>query len=131
EVLTGEAEQHLTKNRHGRPQVQPQHVIAHRNDVVGRRVPIILKSEQHDSVSLVDNTQRRLRDGDALAEIEGTIAAGELDLLALLINRGLQQHLKGVGGQHDRRVLTDRKSTRLNSSHVSISYAVFCLKKKR
>src|SRR5699024_12805186 len=27
--------------------------------------------------------------------------------------------------------LRDRKSTRLNSSHVSISYAVFCLKKKR
>src|SRR5699024_11548655 len=26
--------------------------------------------------------------------------------------------------------LSDRKSTRLNSSHVSISYAVFCLKKK-
>src|SRR5207249_10597064 len=28
------------------------------------------------------------------------------------------------------RVDEDRKSTRLNSSHVSISYAVFCLKKK-
>src|SRR5437868_10435852 len=28
------------------------------------------------------------------------------------------------------RELGDRKSTRLNSSHVSISYAVFCLKKK-
>src|SRR5699024_11710889 len=27
-------------------------------------------------------------------------------------------------------LLGDRKSTRLNSSHVSISYAVFCLKKK-
>src|SRR5690625_7101031 len=27
--------------------------------------------------------------------------------------------------------LVDRKSTRLNSSHVAISYAVFCLKKKR
>src|SRR5438477_13038181 len=27
--------------------------------------------------------------------------------------------------------LTDRKSTRLNSSHMSISYAVFCLKKKK
>src|SRR5690554_7605429 len=27
-------------------------------------------------------------------------------------------------------MLTDRKSTRLNSSHVRISYAVFCLKKK-
>src|SRR5690625_7915762 len=27
--------------------------------------------------------------------------------------------------------LQDRKSTRLNSSHVAISYAVFCLKKKK
>src|SRR6266702_4919651 len=27
--------------------------------------------------------------------------------------------------------ITDRKSTRLNSSHVAISYAVFCLKKKK
>src|SRR5690606_25841056 len=28
-------------------------------------------------------------------------------------------------------IMTDRKSTRLNSSHVKISYAVFCLKKKK
>src|SRR5436309_5606104 len=28
-------------------------------------------------------------------------------------------------------VILDRKSTRLNSSHVKISYAVFCLKKKK
>src|SRR5439155_14045273 len=28
-------------------------------------------------------------------------------------------------------VIQDRKSTRLNSSHVAISYAVFCLKKKK
>src|SRR4051812_49811088 len=28
-------------------------------------------------------------------------------------------------------VIQDRKSTRLNSSHMSISYAVFCLKKKK
>src|SRR5699024_9220700 len=33
------------------------------------------------------------------------------------------------GAQHHG--LQDRKSTRLNSSHVSISYAVFCLKKKK
>src|SRR5699024_11705372 len=31
----------------------------------------------------------------------------------------------------NRLCLLDRKSTRLNSSHVSISYAVFCLKKKK
>src|SRR5690349_22280976 len=31
----------------------------------------------------------------------------------------------------DSATLEDRKSTRLNSSHVEISYAVFCLKKKK
>src|SRR5438876_4796740 len=34
------------------------------------------------------------------------------------------------GREHSRRY-PDRKSTRLNSSHPSISYAVFCLKKKK
>src|SRR3989442_2916500 len=33
-----------------------------------------------------------------------------------------------AGGQA---IVADRKSTRLNSSHVRISYAVFCLKKKK
>src|SRR5207249_10086900 len=33
--------------------------------------------------------------------------------------------------RHGAVVVQDRKSTRLNSSHVSISYAVFCLKKKK
>src|SRR5699024_12623249 len=32
---------------------------------------------------------------------------------------------------HEQLRAVDRKSTRLNSSHVSISYAVFCLKKKK
>src|SRR2546426_5640597 len=38
----------------------------------------------------------------------------------------LRAHQRGV-----RQVLRDRKSTRLNSSHLVISYAVFCLKKKK
>src|SRR3712207_7806643 len=33
--------------------------------------------------------------------------------------------------RHRERVRQDRKSTRLNSSHANISYAVFCLKKKK
>src|SRR5215471_20848906 len=39
----------------------------------------------------------------------------------------------GVKPAHDVRPMNggDRKSTRLNSSHVEISYAVFCLKKKK
>src|SRR4051812_49708353 len=47
---------------------------------------------------------------------------GRIGLLALLAQ----------GRQHDRHDRgADRKSTRLNSSHMSISYAVFCLKKKK
>src|SRR5690242_20919207 len=44
---------------------------------------------------------------------------------------------RGVGGvfaavaDRDEEAERDRKSTRLNSSHMSISYAVFCLKKKK
>src|SRR5690625_5834505 len=36
-----------------------------------------------------------------------------------------------IGLDKDKKSKIDRKSTRLNSSHVAISYAVFCLKKKR
>src|SRR5699024_11723880 len=43
-----------------------------------------------------------------------------------LQNFALQETLK----RYNFEVETDRKSTRLNSSHVSISYAVFCLNKQ-
>src|SRR5207245_3447052 len=50
------------------------------------------------------------------------------------VDRG--QHARRRGGGRARRARgggggADRKSTRLNSSHGSISYAVFCLKKKK
>src|SRR5437870_10566538 len=49
------------------------------------------------------------------------------------------QHYAAIPGFSQRRSVrrdsprgkSDRKSTRLNSSHVAISYAVFCLKKKK
>src|SRR5690625_6629418 len=44
----------------------------------------------------------------------------------------LDDWLDGTGQTPDEVLARrDRKSTRLNSSHVAISYAVFCLKKKR
>src|SRR5690625_5628975 len=45
---------------------------------------------------------------------------------------GVGQGLVQIGGSGDLHAVdrSDRKSTRLNSSHVAISYAVFCLKKK-
>src|SRR5690625_7107533 len=42
----------------------------------------------------------------------------------------MQMGLKVAISDSQWRGPTDRKSTRLNSSHVAISYAVFCLKKK-
>src|SRR3712207_8576264 len=41
-----------------------------------------------------------------------------------------QRRHRAEGGEHRRQVggVRDRKSTRLNSSHANISYAVFCLK---
>src|SRR5438477_9844900 len=52
----------------------------------------------------------------------------------LLLSLGTRHQALDVwlAGQriHVYRVHRDRKSTRLNSSHMSISYAVFCLKKK-
>src|SRR3989475_4322053 len=47
--------------------------------------------------------------------------------------RGIEKDIRGVAARvfklHD--AGRDRKSTRLNSSHSQISYAVFCLKKKK
>src|SRR3712207_6987187 len=47
---------------------------------------------------------------------------------------GVQFHPESIASQHGHDLLRnflDRKSTRLNSSHANISYAVFCLKKNK
>src|SRR5438445_6271027 len=46
---------------------------------------------------------------------------------AVRIDHGGRRPTQARGARHPR----DRKSTRLNSSHANISYAVFCLKKKK
>src|SRR3712207_8625240 len=64
----------------------------------------------------------------------------EADRLLAAVHRAVPRvgprRLRGVpqrgGHRGDEPLLaTDRKSTRLNSSHANISYAVFCLKKKK
>src|SRR5439155_15423117 len=57
------------------------------------------------------------------------VIAGERPVGPLVaVGRHLAVHVEVVE-QHP--AVGDRKSTRLNSSHVAISYAVFCLKKKK
>src|SRR5688572_32619804 len=58
----------------------------------------------------------------------------QVDALVLEQPSGEEQRrgrASGPGGAAHRGALQDRKSTRLNSSHSQISYAVFCLKKKK
>src|SRR5690554_2485077 len=64
-----------------------------------------------------------------MVAIENTLVGSLLANYTLLKDSGFM-----VLGEHKLRIkhqlMADRKSTRLNSSHVRISYAVFCLKKK-
>src|SRR5699024_11243314 len=88
--------------------------------------------------------------GAEVAQVQ--VAAGGGSVAAGAVGRGVSEHAersgsrdgpagrrrpvrRGPGGPRGRGRTRDerrgdRKSTRLNSSHVSISYAVFCLKKK-
>src|SRR5699024_4767611 len=76
-------------------------------------------------VDVDDLDEDVLVDGDdLLGQIH--VALGQLGDVHETLDAVLDAHERTEGDQ-----LGDRKSTRLNSSHVSISYAVFCLKKKR
>src|SRR5476651_1519353 len=65
-------------------------------------------------------------------------AGGGVDTVTRIVADGLQKRLgqpvivenrAGAAGNIGAEAVLDRKSTRLNSSHANISYAVFCLKK--
>src|SRR5438309_4151774 len=67
------------------------------------------------------------RSGGDDGEVEATRAEGGVGDVDDLVAGGVEG---GGGGADGDGLAEDRKSTRLNSSHSSISYAVFCLKKK-
>src|SRR5947209_12558411 len=90
----------------------------------------------------VEGLEKILQEHGGIARAAGAAEAlcSSLDLRRVAGVRPL----RGAGALHARRgvlslllcryprggLLVDRKSTRLNSSHANISYAVFCLKKK-
>src|SRR5258705_4970168 len=69
------------------------------------------------SISMVDRAKLDLGDPPI-------IKIGSADAARALVRRELERKPDFI------KVWLDRKSTRLNSSHLGISYAVFCLKKK-
>src|SRR3712207_7509887 len=60
--------------------------------------------------------------GVRVAEDDGLLFSYNVTRLDAKLRKALNRERSNVG---------DRKSTRLNSSHANISYAVFCLKKKK
>src|SRR2546422_4353122 len=83
--------------------------------------------------TLFRSSSRRFRDGRPRRPESAQHLPGLQRLDRRPHTRALRRHalwrLKETGGRDGD--LTDRKSTRLNSSHGYISYAVFCLKKKK
>src|SRR5690625_6082096 len=76
-------------------------------------------------VSALPDTQLRVNINSAPPELLVAVVSG------LGIDQARRVEADGPYSDLNRFVEQDRKSTRLNSSHVAISYAVFCLKKKK
>src|SRR3712207_7587362 len=74
-------------------------------------------SDKRNEAQLLKNYQA------SLTTVAGKLTKAEAELANLEAGFARRQQLLAE--------ITDRKSTRLNSSHANISYAVFCLKKKK
>src|ERR1035441_3958300 len=98
-----------------------------------KTVPALADDRQDRLLVLCEATARLRRPlhwrPSAIAFRQPQIVAHS-DLIAIAKHRGARQgHQQAVGEFHAPTIPLDRKSTRLNSSHLGISYAVFCLKK--
>src|SRR3712207_7095798 len=77
---------------------------------------------------LVDDDQRVTLDAPQFV-VQRVAVLGGVEAVDPLLGGGKGDAVAGLAGLDRQR--EDRKSTRLNSSHANISYAVFCLKKKK
>src|SRR3712207_7585122 len=101
-------------------------------DVMGVPTLIVARTDALAATLLtsdVDELDRPFLTGDRTLEGYYTVRGG-MDA-ALARGRAYAPYADVVWCETSRPDLEDRKSTRLNSSHANISYAVFCLKKKK
>src|SRR5436305_4195893 len=94
------------------------------------RSTFILQDPGGDELFKIQERKLRVRDtmkvqheGETVATIKKAMISPLRDRFAIELGEGGDLSAKGNIVDHE-----DRKSTRLNSSHVRISYAVFCLK---
>src|SRR3712207_7104887 len=75
---------------------------------------------------------RSRAEAERLRDVARSVVGADVEIVLAFRRDGVER-VPVVGSREGRRrcrVRRDRKSTRLNSSHANISYAVFCLKKK-
>src|SRR2546429_3955284 len=142
----GEPTMHLARDDE---RVDAHAAVVHRDEIADAHASGLAVQLDHRHVSAEGIDE--LRRTEELARLEPGVDVGR-ELARLGAGRDLGEaegatghalHLQatvGIGDVHGRRLeqvggdaprLVDRKSTRLNSSHGYISYAVFCLKKKK
>src|SRR5438034_2022629 len=95
-----------------------------RLDETNDRINAFCTLTEEDATRAARQAENAVMRGDRLGILHGL----PVSIKDLLLTRGVRT----MSGSRTREkyVAEDRKSTRLNSSHTVISYAVFCLKKK-
>src|SRR5699024_12661053 len=95
--------------------------------LTSRHSPPIASLSLHDALPISNDTRFKSN----ISELDRTLGGGFVTGSLILIggDPGIGKSTLTLQIAESNNNL-DRKSTRLNSSHVSISYAVFCLKKK-
>src|SRR3712207_8899000 len=89
-----------------------------------------LKSQVQNYRSQLQQFSQTLPEGDAQAQIQEMVDS-YIELESSIDQAAQDMGVEDQMNQAAEQTQQDRKSTRLNSSHANISYAVFCLKKKK
>src|SRR6266480_3483647 len=112
----------------------------HSVGVTGGQVSLLVQIKYHPGIGIrelaalerisVPGMSKFISRLEELGLVQRAPVEGDQRLIGLSLTTAGQKVLRSVKSKRTA-WLADRKSTRLNSSHMSISYAVFCLKKKK
>src|SRR5258708_10309461 len=93
-------------------------------EVLSKQLPPLVR-EGHSSIKVFMTYDRLRIDDEQLLDVLSAARENSAFVMVHAENHGM------IDWMAKRLLARDRKSTRLNSSHQIISYAVFCLKKKK
>src|SRR2546430_8597676 len=110
--------------------VQPGQTL--RDSVIAPSITVEVRGASGSRIAGATNTVTlALGTNPSGAALTGTTSVAAVDGIATFAILRVTERARGFTLVATSGSLTDRKSTRLNSSHSQISYAVFCLKKKK